>query len=478
MKTLIPSSPSSLTTLSDTEHDMPMAPEILPAMERKKMPRQNKTFLLVTVILAVLIFLIALVSTFMTRSKVSQESVSTPIREPSPTAAPIMSTLAPVVPKTPPTASPTLASSLSPTVRSPTTAPTRIAFDPGNLVKDSHGLLLSVGLQARILAQAGRPVRYNAAQTSSLPFHAMPDFGATFPDTRPENPGGWIYVSNSEVRRPWYQGGVGAITFDSRGETIDYRMLLTNTTANCGGGVTPRPPEILTVGNEKGMYESFAADLPRNQYFVTEDFETGPVRRFIPLSTHPTDPWKTLHGEGETTYLFLQPTSEQEGTYEWISNKNRAQSNAQALFPNCEGIDVHGDKLYFISKKIETVFVLDLAGNSYRSYSTRQGLFQGQPDQMIQLHGNADNTLYFFTEDGSASAGVHARNRAGQILTILEGPNYSNEVTGLAFSPDNTRMYIAFQDDGILFEIVRQDGLPFTARSLNLRYHSSGLDAM
>jgi hypothetical protein len=329
----------------------------------------------------------------------------------------------------------------------------------------------------------------------------MPDFGATFVDTRPENPGGWIYVSNSEVRRPWYQGGVGAITFDSQGHIREYRMILTNTTANCGGGVTPwgswvsgeeyreglfwqvdptgtRPPEILTVGKEKGMYESFAADPQRNQYFVTEDFETGPIRRFIPSSTHPTDPWKTLHGEGETTYLYLQPTSEQEGTYTWISNKNRAQSNAQALFPNCEGIDVHGDRLYFISKKIETVFVLDLAGNTYTSYSTRQGLFQGQPDQMIQLQGNADNTLYFFTEDGSASAGVHARNRAGQVFTILEGPTYSNEVTGLAFSPDNTRMYIAFQDDGILFEIVRQDGLPFTARSLNLRYHSSALDSV
>ena len=239
-----------------------------------------------------------------------------------------------------------------------------------------------------------------------------------------------------------------------------------------------RAAEVLTVGTEGGMFESFAVDLKRNQYFVTEDFETGPVRRFVPSSTDPADPWKSLHGEGETTYLRLSPTSEKDGTYEWISDKSSAQLNAQALFPNCEGIDVHGDQLYFVSKGVLTVFVLDLEGSTYTSYTTRQGLFQGEPDQMIQLddiNGVAENTMYFFPEDGSASAGVHARTSDGEILTILEGPTYSNAATGLAFSPDNTRMYFAFQEDGILFEVVRQDGLPFSARSLNLRYHSSAL---
>ncbi|GAX27143.1 hypothetical protein FisN_13Lh307 [Fistulifera solaris] len=376
--------------------------------------------------------------------------------------------------------------------------PPKVTFDPGNLIPDPHGLLLSVGLKARLIAQAGSPVPYQSGTQSSSPFHALPDFGATFRDTRPENPGGWIYVSNSEVRQPWYQGGVGAITFNSRGETIDYRMILTNTTANCGGGVTPwgtyvtgeeyregvfwqvdptgqRPSEKLTVGIEMGVYESFAADPIRNQYFITEDTLAGPVRRFVPSINDPSDPWKSMHGPGTTTYLTMNATSAQEGTYAWISSKSAARPYAQAFYPFSEGIDVHGDQLYFVSKTLMTVYVLDLAGNTYTSFSTRQGLFQGQPDQLIQFKDRRDaqDIMFFYTEDGDTSSGIHARNTDGEVLTILEGPTYSPETTGLAFSPDFKRMYVAFQVDGVLFEVMREDGLPFTARTLNVRYHSS-----
>ncbi len=44
----------------------------------------------------------------------------------------------------------------------------------------------------------------------------------------------WIYVSNSEDDI----GGVGAITFNSSGDVIDYQTIMTNTSTNCGGGKT------------------------------------------------------------------------------------------------------------------------------------------------------------------------------------------------------------------------------------------------
>ena len=44
----------------------------------------------------------------------------------------------------------------------------------------------------------------------------------------------WIYVSNAEVSN----GGVGAITFNPSGEVIDYEMIMTDTSINCGGGKT------------------------------------------------------------------------------------------------------------------------------------------------------------------------------------------------------------------------------------------------
>jgi hypothetical protein len=100
------------------------------------------------------------------------------------------------------------------------------------------GLLLSEGLRARVIASTGEPLEYHNGTTSKALFHGNPDHGATFPDERPHNIGGWVYTSNSEMPEK-NQGGVGAITFDKDGNILDYRMVLENTTMNCGGGRTP-----------------------------------------------------------------------------------------------------------------------------------------------------------------------------------------------------------------------------------------------
>jgi len=69
-------------------------------------------------------------------------------------------------------------------------------------------------------------------------------------------------------------------------------------------------------------------------------------------------------------------------------------------------------------------------------------------------------------------AGVHGRNIAGQYLTVLESHELSDETTGLAFSPNGMHMYVAYQDNGLLFDITRTDGLPFHAKTLNVKYHN------
>lgn len=67
---------------------------------------------------------------------------------------------------------------------------------------------------------------------------------------------------------------------------------------------------------------------------------------------------------------------------------------------------------------------------------------------------------------------MHARNRHGQYFTILESDVYEDETTGLAFSPDAKHLYFAYQETGILYDITRVDGLPFNARTLNVKYHA------
>uniref|UniRef100_A0A7S4NFI5 SMP-30/Gluconolactonase/LRE-like region domain-containing protein n=1 Tax=Odontella aurita TaxID=265563 RepID=A0A7S4NFI5_9STRA len=77
----------------------------------------------------------------------------------------------------------------------------------------------------------------------------------------------------------------------------------------------------------------------------------------------------------------------------------------------------------------------------------------------------------YFTEEGGRDAGVHARDKRGRYYTILESPVYQDETTGLAFSPDGKHMYVAYQKNGILFDLWREDGLPFHGLTLNVKYH-------
>ena len=387
---------------------------------------------------------------------------------------------------------------ISPPLNS-TSNSTGLAYVPGELSVTQHGLLLSTGLSARLLAQSGQLVQYDNAEpnaSSAIPFHPFPDMGATFKDPRAGNEDGWIYVSNSEVFEPEGMAGVGALTFDSNGNLTDYRMILEGSTGNCGGGRTNwetwisceehdqgviwqvdptgvKTARPITLGStDRGKFESFAYDDRYGHYFVTEDDDFGPLRRFTPSFRNLDDPREELHGDGETKFLRLIPNSDNEGTYEWIGDKEHAKLNAHAFYPNAEGIDVDGNRLYFISKELKTMFVLDLDGGTYTSHTTRSGVFDGEPDQLQRIVGVHDGLLYF-TEDGGKYAGVHARNRLGQFFTILEGSRCEDETTGLAFSPDGVHLYVAFQEKGELFDVTRDDGMPFHFKTLNIKYHSN-----
>jgi hypothetical protein len=97
------------------------------------------------------------------------------------------------------------------------------------------------------------------------------------------------------------------------------------------------------------LFESFAYDARYSHYFVTEDHLFESLRRFIPTSWSTTDPWEELHGEGETTYLRLVPDSDSEGNYQWTHGKTIFEMNANAFYPNAEGIDVYENQLFFVS---------------------------------------------------------------------------------------------------------------------------------
>jgi hypothetical protein len=123
------------------------------------------------------------------------------------------------------------------------------------------------------------------------------------------------------------------------------------------------------------------------------------------------------------------------------------------------------------------MYILNLDDGTYKNYTTVDGLFQGQPDQIIRLRDDDNVTsssdfILYFTEDGGQYAGVHGRDVEGNYYTIFESYVYFDETTGLSFSPDSKHMYIAYQKNGLLFDIQRIDGYPFNAKTLSVKYHN------
>lgn len=358
------------------------------------------------------------------------------------------------VPTNLPTTRPTIEPSKKPT-RTPTGEPTqkptqkasdapgdkpkggggKLSYIPGNLTRLQNNLLLSEGLEARVVAETGKRVEYADGSSSDIKFHILPDAGATFPDTRPWNDGGWIYVSNSEAKDET-EGGVGAITFDKHGLVLNYQMVLENTYMNCGGGRTPwntwvsceeieftgqiyqvdptgqRPAQPMTLGSAGGRWESFAYDV-RNKnkprFFATEDHNKGTTRRFTPKVTHwGGDEWKMLHEEGEVDYLKIALNAQRTGgTFEWTTNLEAAKNNARSFYPQSEGIDIKDGKMYIVCKKIRQLYIFDLDLMTFKNVSTASGLFDGSPDQLQRVLGGAGGLLYF-TEEGGKDAGIHA----------------------------------------------------------------------
>ena len=381
----------------------------------------------------------------------------------------------------------------------PTTSPTTPATDPGQqestfvmgrLSKIENGLTLSEGLSSVIIAKTSDQVLYpSTGELSVAQFHARPAGGDTFADTRGGNDGGWVYLSGRDAS---VEGGVGQLTMNSEGDVINYEMILEGTMAISNGGRTPwdtwvtgerdltdltggvyqvdpfgvRETEVIALTQEGGAWEGFAYDM-RNpnepRFFQSEDFIFGAIRRFTPATVNREDPWAMLTEEGGVTqYLELTPNAAENatsGTFQWSSEIMLARANAARNYPEAQGIDVNGSTLSFVCQGIRTLFQLNLDDGTYTASSTKSGLMEGEPNEIRYIEGRS-GTLLYMTEANGRRSGIHARNEAGEIYTVLEG-SYQPETAGFAVSPNGKHMYVSFKRDGLVFDITRDDGLSF-----------------
>jgi Bacterial protein of unknown function (DUF839) len=307
----------------------------------------------------------------------------------------------------------------SPIIETPTIFPTALtpqvtqsplfvgvsAYIPGELTVFKEGLRLSTGLDVRKIAIKDQPVQYANGGKSSVNFHANPDGAAVF--LKNDNSGNYFYVSNSEVG---ISGGVGSIEFDTNGNVLGYKRVLTGTDKNCGGGRSPYGTWLSCEEDETsgfvwevspngdftgrktnlvprgGNYESvafhFDTVLQRNIYYITEDSSSGSLVQFTPSANFGTR--EEMYSAG--THRFLRVDVGNSGTFSWVLDRNQATPQ---LYRNAEGIDIKDNFLYFVSKVDKALFILDLKEGTFTRESTNQGAVR----ILNYLHANFSSSL-------------------------------------------------------------------------------------
>jgi hypothetical protein len=183
-----------------------------------------------------------------------------------------------------------------------------------------------------------------------------------------------------------------------------------------------------------------------------------------------------LHGNGTREYLKIIPDTNR---FEWTPYLSEGRNSAKIYFPQSEGISHKDGILYFVSKKLKRLFICNLDTGEFRTESTNDqglligdGLFNAAPDSVIR--GAGSDLLYFLQDGGSSGVtGIYARRTStGEYFAIMEAEDdryKRDEFTGLSWSPDWTKLYVCIQDIGILFEVARDDGLPFEHDDQQLR---------
>jgi uncharacterized protein len=324
---------------------------------------------------------------------------------------------------------------------------------------DANGVRLPAGFTSRVVATSGRPVGM-----TGYTWHAAPDGGACFA----LDDGGWVYVSNSEVRTT---GGAGMLRFDARGNVRDAGRILSNTNRNCAGGPTPwgtwlsceetdlgqvfecdplgRTPARLRPGLGRFNHEAAAVDPHGHAVYLTEDKADGGLYRFVPTN------WPDL-GDGSlevltagaTTDLQWQPVPDPTAT----TGPIRRQVPGIVRFNRGEGAWFDRGVLYLATTGDNRIWTYRPATNTLDvlyDYSTSTNpILTGVDNVTVSRTGD----VYVAEDGGDLQLVVLSRNAEPEpFLQIVGHPG--SEIAGPAFSPDGTRLYVSSQRPGVTYEI-------------------------
>jgi secreted PhoX family phosphatase len=293
--------------------------------------------------------------------------------------------------------------------------------------------------------------------------------------------GGWIYVSNCEVRDG--RGGAGALRFDRQGTVIDSYSILENTSINCAGGATPWNTWLSCEEHEDGQvwecdptgqrpaqvrpalgtfsHEAVAVDPVRQHLYLTEDQPNGGFYRFVPANPLP---------DLSTGRLEIASVAERDGR-SWISwhavpdpqatsTLLREQVPAYTPFRGGEGIAYQDGRVYFTTKRDNRVWWHDVQSSElgvlYDIETSDERRLSGVDNVAITPAGDV-----LIAED-RGDMQIVVLTPSGKITPLVQvlGQD-SSEITGPAFDPLFQRLYFSSQRGtagnsagGITYEIT------------------------
>jgi len=373
---------------------------------------------------------------------------------------------------------------------------------------DDNGVRTPEGFSTRVVAINGElpqpdGMSISGPQTGgvgSRPWHILNDGGGVIP----RDNGGWIYVSNSEVPGTGNLaqidnrlavlgnlletltpglGGVGTLVFDPDGTIVDSYSILTNTTFNCSGGMTPWGTWLSCEEFPDGQvwecnpfeagqgvalpalgffdHEAIAVDSRLKVIYQTEDKPEGRFYRFVPdVEDWPPGAERpdlqsgrlqalVVGGDGIEAALHTpQPCSWMD-----VSDPDRPQLGnydpETTPFDGGEGLWLFNGIAYFSTKGDNRIWAYDTYNDTIEviydlaTAEAPNNILSGVDNITVTPQGD----VLVAEDGGDMQVVVILPNGELKPLLQIVGQDAS-EIAGIAFTPDGSRMYFTSDRGG------------------------------